>query len=430
MDAPRSTPLPPWAWPVLLVASLHLITTSGAWWITDHGEILLAADHFIATGRLDLNDLGPQWADWTRIVEARDNASTRFQPLSILLLTPFLLLDRLAGWGDPASFRFVHLQGHVFVTLGLVLAGRGIARLTGSASLTALSILLLGLNWPVWMIARRLGPEPVLFALLAAFATGGTRTRFSCQILLPWVHASGPVLGLGALLALAAEQRSVTSRGVRSAALGWVLGLVGIAFLWNLPVHGHLLLGGYGDYASDRFFTLRNPLVGVVAVLGPMVAWTLPLWYVAVRTGRRGSLETLALWFPAVAFLAVFSNPEPTRRLAPLLGAWAIAVMSRAAPIPSGRALALSAISLASGVIGLSSDFVDTVTTPLGVFSGPVLMFVRLAFVKGQPGLAAASVLLLGSAIVFAGSRTLALILHPRASRLGETGSVAQNPGS
>ena len=334
MDATRSGPLPPWAWPVLLVTCLHLLTTSGAWWITDHGEILVAADHFIATGRLDLNDLGPQWADWTRIVEARDNASTRFQPLSILLLTPFLVLDRAFGWGDPASFRFVHLQGHLFVALGLVLAGRGMARLTGSAPLTALSILLLGLNWPVWMIARRLGPEPVLFAVLAAFATGGVRSKFSGQILLPWVHASGPLLGLGALLALAVEQRSVTSRAVRGAALGWVLGLASVALLWNLPVHGHLLLGGYGGYASDPFFTLRNPLVGVVAVLGPVVAWTLPLWYAAVRSGRRGYLETLALWFPAVAFLAVFSNPEPERRLALLLGAWAMVLMSRAAPMP------------------------------------------------------------------------------------------------
>ncbi|HRB14055.1 MAG TPA: hypothetical protein PKU70_13690, partial [Vicinamibacteria bacterium] len=266
--------------------------------------------------------------------------------------------------------------------------------------------------------------------LLAAFATGGARTRSFCQILMPWVHASGPLLGLGALLALAVKQGSVTSREVRSAAIGWALGLAGVALLRNLPVHGHLLLGGYGDYASDRFFTLRNPLVGAVAVLGPVVAWTLPLWYLAVRSGRQGHLQTLALWFPAVAFLAVFSNPEPERRLAPLLGAWAMVLMSRAAPMPPGRALALAAMSLASGVIGLSADFVDTVTTPLGVFSGPVLMFVRLAFVKGEPGLAAASVLLLGAAIVFAGSRTLALILYPPATQLGETGSVAQNRDS
>jgi hypothetical protein len=224
------------------------------------------------------------------------------------------------------------------------------------------------------------------------------------------------------------EQRSVTNRAVRTAGLGWVLGLSSIAFLWNLPVHGHPLLGGYGDYTGDRFFILRNPLVGVLAVLVPMVAWTLPLWYLAVRAGRRGVLETIALWFPPVAFLAIFSNPEPERRLAPLLAAWAIAVMSRAAPpIKADRAIALAALSFAFGVIGLSSDFVDTVATPLGLFSGPLLMFVRQAFVKAQPVLPGASVVFLGSVIVLAGSRTVKQLLRPSEAQLGETGQVAQN---
>jgi hypothetical protein len=323
------------------------------------------------------------------------------------------------GWRDPATFRFVHLQGHFFVGLGLILVGRGIARLTGNPATTALSILLLGLNWPVWMIARRLGPEPVLFALLAVFATGGVRAKLASQALLPWVHASGPLLGLGALLAVAVEQRSVTSRGFRGAALGWALGLVSVALLWNLPVHGHLLLGGYGDYAGDRFFTLRNPLVGVFSVLGPVVAWTLPLWYVAIRAGRRGALETLAMWLPMVAFLSVFSNPEPERRLAPLLAAWAWSLMVRAAPVDPGVNVALAGLSLASGAIGLSSDFVDTVATPIGVFSGPVLMFVRLAFVQARPGLAAGGVLLLGLVIVLAGSRTLEVMRRPRGRQVG-----------
>jgi len=422
MDEPRSKPLPPWVWPVLLVTALHLLTTSGAWWITDHGEILAAADHFLDTGHLDLNDLGPRWENWTRIVQARGTASTRFQPLSILLLTPFLLLDRIFGWGDPASFRFVHLQGHVFVTLGLILAGRGIARATGCAAAT-LSVLLLGLNWPVWMIARRLGPEPVLFALLAAFATGGPRRKFCCLLLLPWVHASGPLLGLGVLLALAMEQRSVTDRAVRIAGLGWVMGLASITFLWNLPVHGRLILGGYSAYAGDPFFIVRNPLAGALAVLAPMVMWTLPLWCLAIRGGRRGALETIALWFPPVAFLAIFSNSEPERRLAPLLAAWTIAVMSRAAPpIKADRVLVLAALSFASGVIGLSMDFVDTVATPLGLFSGPLLMLVRLAFVKAQPGLAGALVLLLGAVIFITGSRTLKQLLRSPEAQLGKTG--------
>ena len=45
MRAPGSDSVPVWAWPVLLVTALHLLTTSGGWWVTDHGEILAVADH-------------------------------------------------------------------------------------------------------------------------------------------------------------------------------------------------------------------------------------------------------------------------------------------------------------------------------------------------------------------------------------------------
>jgi hypothetical protein len=150
----------------------------------------------------------------------------------------------------------------------------------------------------------------------------------------------------------------------------------------------------------------------------------------AIRAGRGRGLETLAMWLPAVAFLSVFSNPEPERRLAPLLAGWAFGLMIRASPVEPGVSLALSGLSLASGVIGLSLDFVDTVATPLGVFSGPVLMFVRLAFVQARPGLAAAGVLLLGLVIVAAGSRTLEAMRRPRGAELGETGSRAENSDS
>jgi len=104
--------------------------------------------------------------------------------------------------------------------------------------------------------------------------------------------------------------------------------------------------------------------------------------------------------------------------------------MTRSAPMGPGRAIALFGLSLASGVVGLSSDFVDTVTTPLGLFSGPLLLFVRLAFVKAQPGPAAASVLFLFSIVVLAGSRTLAQILRPQGAQLDETGPVTQNSNS
>jgi hypothetical protein len=391
--------------------ALHLLSTAGTWWITDHGEILAVAERLLTTGHLDLADLGPGFEDWTRIVAARSASATRFLPLSIVLLTPFLALDHLFGWRDPASFRFVYLQGHVFVGLGLVLAGRHITRATGNASTGALSILLLGLNWPVWMIARRLGPEPVLFALLALFATGGFWRRFICMILLPWVHASGPLLGLGLGLALAVEDRSSKGPSIRGAFLGWLLGVASVAFLWNLPIHGHLVLGGYNDYSTDGFFHLRNPLFGLAVVARRIVVWTLPLVYLAVLRGRGFLPSTVALWAPAVAFLSVFSNPEPERRLAPLLAAWTVALMTHAAPLGRERATVLVVLSLVSGVTGLARDFVDTVATPLGVFSGPILLFLHMAFVEGRPYQSLGFVLSLSALAVLAGRRTLGLIL-------------------
>ncbi|MEO8501490.1 MAG: hypothetical protein ABI565_11290 [Vicinamibacteria bacterium] len=406
-----------WRGPVVLVTALHLLSTAGAWWITDHGEILAVADRFLNTGHLDLQTLGPGWEDWSRIVTARSSTETRFQPLSILALTPFLALDHLMGWRDPGSFRFVHLEGHFFVGLGLVLVGRFIGRQSGSLAVTALSVVLLGLNWPVWMIARRLGPEPVLFALLAAYATGGARSRFWSQVLLPWVHASGPLLGLGALLWQAVDRRSIKDPLVSLPLVGLILGCSSLALLWNLPVHGHLLMGGYQAFATDRFFDLRNPLVGALEQLGPMVAWTLPLWFLTVKGGRRVILATLALWLPILAFLSFFSTPEPERRLAPGISAWVVIILARMRPLPRRVAIGLAALALTSGVAGLSRDFVDTVETPLGVFSGPILFLLHLAFRTGQPLLAGSIALALLSVACIAGSRTLELLADVASSQ-------------
>jgi hypothetical protein len=400
----------PWLWPVVLVMALHLLTTAGTWWITDHGEILAVANRFLTTGRMSLENPGPGFEQWTRIAAARHTTDTRFLPLSILSLTPLLALDHLAGWREPSAFRFVYLQGHLFVGLGLFLMGRRVWSLTRSAPTTALAILLLGLNWPVWMIARRLGPEPVLFALIAAIATGGVVRGLWCQFLLPWVHASGSLLGLGALLAVVAGERSLRGRASRYAMLGWIVGGASVALLWNLPGHGHVLLGGYDAFASDPFFVMRNPLVGLLSVIGPFAMWTLPLVAVAMREGRRAATVTLALFVPFVAFLSLFSNPEPERRLAPLLAAWSLALVPGTSRLRSEPAVALGLLSLASGVIGLSRDFVDVVATPVGLYSGPFLLFLRLAFLDGKPALAACLVAVLLIVIVRAGARTARMI--------------------
>lgn len=410
----------PWVWPLALVAAMHLLSTSGTWWITDHGEILATADRFLATGRLNLVSLGPGWEDWTRIVEARGSTETRFLPLSVMALIPFLALDLLFGFRDPTSFRFAHLQGHVFVLAGIALCGRRLAQEGKSNALTALSILVLGLNWPVWMIARRIGPEPILFALLAAFVAGGTRARLAVLILLSWTHATGPLLGAGGLLWWWLQKRGSGDRSMPKAAIAWALGIATVGLFWNFPVHGHMFLGGYDRYASGRGFDLHNPFLGMARLLTPMLAMTLPLWWLTFRPPSQTTRQVLALWLPLTAFLGLLShpvllgNPEPERRLAPLMAASVITCMSGAKAPGRLEALLLAVVAGLSGVFGLASDFVATVPTPLGLYSGPHLLFLRMAFQEGHPVGAGVAVFLLISAAVLAGSRSLRLILGPQ----------------
>jgi hypothetical protein len=227
------------------------------------------------------------------------------------------------------------------------------------------------------------------------------------------VHASGLLLGLGGLLWLIVQERSISARGVRIASLGLVLGGTSVALFWNLPVYGHPVLGGYNEYASDGFFALRNPLVGAVTLFLSIAWWTLPLWYVAFLGGWHAAARSLALWLPALAFFGLFSHPEPARRLAPLLGASVVVLMARPLALPRARAATLALLSLASGGLGLAQDFVDVVPTPLGVFSGPFLLFLRMAFVEARPAPAATCVLLLLIVVYWSGSRTLRLVLKP-----------------
>ena len=419
---------PAWFWPLVMVTALHLLSTAGRWWITDHGEILAVADRFLSSGHLDLKDLGAGWEDWTRIVGARGSFATRFQPLSILLLVPFLALDHLFGWREPPAFRFVHLEGHFFVTLGLGLVGRWISRQGVRTSVTALSILLLGLNWPVWMIARRIGPEPVLFALLAVFATSGPRVRFVALVLLPWVHASGPLLGLGAWLWQSRSQGSFKDGSVRLSALGLILGALSVGLFWNLPVHGHVLLGGYNRYSSDGFFTVRNPLAGALSLLPPMIVSLLPYGYLVARGGRKSLLDVASVSLPLIVVLSLFSNPEPERRFAPLFAILAIIVTATLPSVPRSGRIGLASVALFSGVFGLSGDFVDTVQTPLGIFSGPALLFLRLAFEEGRPLLAGLLAGTLLAVVLLAGSRTLGLILKVPQGDALEGSATASTP--
>lgn len=419
MAVPPSRSWAPWKWALLLILSLHLISTAGTWWITDHGETLAAAHQFVTNGRLDLQGLGPGWEEWSKIAEGRNSTATRFLPLAILSLTPFLMIDHAFGWRDLQELRFVHLQGHFFVGVALLMAGRFVARSTGSASSAALCILLAGLNWPVWMIARRVGPEPILLALTAAFVGGGPRTRMVVLVLLPWTHATGPLIGIGAILWLAVQTGFKARLALAKLSASWAFGVASMALLWNLPVHGHLLLGGYDRFASNRAFDLQNPLIGLVSIMAPLLLWVFPLWWLSFRSSPRTVAQLTALWIPLVGFLALLFHPEllpngdPQRRLAPLVaGSFAICLAQMTFP---GRtpSIALCILALISGVFGLASDFVAFTQTPLGVFSGPHLLFLRMAFEEGKPGLAGSAAALLTFTAVFAASKTLRVLVGP-----------------
>ena len=388
-----------WPWALVCVIGVHLLTTAGTWWITDHGEILVVADRFLTSGRLDLRDLRPAFADWTRITATRSNPETRFLPGSVLSLVPFLAIDRLLGWTEPKQFRFVHLQGHFFVGASLLLAGLAVFRSTRSQPLAALAVFLAGLSWPVWMIARRLGPEPVLLFLVTLFITGGVRIRSLCLFALPWVHASGLILGVGLVSLFAFEEAKASAWVIPLLALAG--GVASVARLWNLPVHGNLIYGGYGAFAGDRFFQLRNPIAGITLQFLTIVVSTLSLWIFGVSRSRLGLGRCLVVALPALLFFGTFSNTEVARRFAPFVAGWVILLMQRAAPLSFAFAMSLAALALGSGVFGLSMDFVSSVPTPWGSFNGPHLLLVSLAFVEHRETIAAVlAAVLLASTMV------------------------------
>jgi hypothetical protein len=395
-----------------LVLALHLFSTSGTWWTTDHGEILAVAHNVVSTGRFDVQDLGPGWEEWTRIASARHDTRTRFLPVSVLSLVPFLLLDHAFGRRALDDLRFVHLQGHIFVGVALWLAGRFVMRATRSSSAAALCVLLAGFNWPVWMIARRIGPEPVLLALLVIFITQGTFSRAIVLIVLPWTHATGPLLALGAMLWLISDLQTLRGAAATRLLPAFLLGPLTVALFWNLPVHGHLFLGGYDRFASGRDFGLRNPLVGLASLLAPLALWVLPLWWLVLRSPLRSSVSIVGLWAPLSLFLGLLSHPEllpspePERRTAPLIVASIAACLVRTGSFSRASALGLFFLALISGVVGLSSDFVAVTNTPLGLFSGPHLFFLRLAFEEGRPWPAAGASAILLATAAFAASRT------------------------
>jgi len=100
-------------------------------------------------------------------------------------------------------------------------------------------------------------------------------------------------------------------------------------------------------------------------------------------------------------------NPVPVRRVAPLLAL--VFGLIGGLPVPSPALTASIGLgALASGIVGLSSDFVDVIETPFGIFSGPRLFWLHLLVERPTVTAWIAFLALCGIAI-FSATRVLAI---------------------
>src|SRR5262245_18340695 len=92
----------PWLWALLHVASLHLLTTAGGWYVTDHAEYLFVARRLLDHGSLDLAVPGAgRVASLPRVVTGPGGTlRSRLLPATPLTLVPLLAADRALGFQD------------------------------------------------------------------------------------------------------------------------------------------------------------------------------------------------------------------------------------------------------------------------------------------------------------------------------------------
>jgi hypothetical protein len=389
---------------LVVVAALHLLTTAGAWEVTDHGEQLLVAQRLLTKGTLHLWDPGdpPLHRPRELLRDPTRPVLSRFAPVPSLTFLPLLWLDGMVGWaGGPQFGHLVHLQGHLMVLLGLLLLGHALLRNGVSVPGTAMAVVLVGLAWPTWSIARRVGPEPVLFFLVAAFVASQLRQAPSSPLVqaavcavLPWVHATGPMMAFALALATALDAvwRGRSPRGVATVAGGALLGIASYLFFWNHLYEGDWLQGGYGAYAV-KALVRRDPLPGLWSCVEGLILGAPVLLGVAFfarsrpdRTGLRTTALTLSLLLPllmALTLLFVFnlplSRPESTRRLACLLPAWGAVVGEAwdALAVSPVVAQALVGLSVVPGAIFLPDES-NLYFTSHGVFFFPWILWLNL----------------------------------------------------
>ena len=433
-----SSPLAPLAWPLALVAGIHLLTTPGQWLVTDQKEYILVADRLAGRGSLHLAEAGeaPR-ADvpWVAPAAPGQPQKSRLLPLTSIALVPFVLADRALGTARaPADRPVAHLQGHAFVFAALALVGLAVLHEGTQASGAAAAIVLTGLCWPVWQVSRRGGPEAIFVFLVALFVLGAARSRSprapgsgvgmmaAAAALLPWGNPTGPILG-AALVAGAAVERGATGAGFSALAwpaAAWAASSAAVIGLWNHAYHGHWLLGGYAPhYGAPRSVVdpsavahgIAVHVTAIAAQAGPLVTVALAGAWLGPRARRAALAAPLALVASMVALFSPFPQPEPTRRLAaawPAFGAVAGSAFPRLFRGLPAREAAL-AIAAVLGFHGFWSTEGRYHAGPGGLFY-PSVLWVRMWIDSAPPWQYAVPCAALAALVAVAAARTARLL--------------------
>lgn len=439
-----------WLWALVLVASIHLLTTPGTWFVTDQAEYLFAANRLVTRRTLDLSEPGETRVGSLPWLEGRPGQPirSRLLPGTAVALVPLVLLDRLLGCADPLGCgALVNLEGHVFVLSGLGLLGWAVRRSGGSTRAAAMAVALTGMAWPVWLVSGRGGPEPILVFLLSAFLLAGTvdgtspgpsrreAVLLKCCVcgLLPWVHPTGSVLDLalvGAALldALATWRQGASGREALRPAwhLAWAsaAGILSVVWLWNHLYHGNWWAGGYGQFEPGKYLGALPPLVGL-SIHARDLLLQAPVLALLVILGVRAAGRPWPQGFAAPALLtagllilfSTFYTPEPARRFAVVFPAWGL-LAGRTWDRSGWDGFSAQGALAVAGLVGF--QWFMTVEGryyqgPGGLFY-PNVLWVKLA-IEGSPGWKSGGCagLLLGTAVL-ASAKVGRLLGEPRSS--------------
>jgi hypothetical protein len=429
MEVSHSAPGSSWAWALVFVAALYLLTTPGTWMGGDHAEIILMSHRLVERGTFTLSPEGQTAPElfW------HPRGRPRFFPGAAVALAPAVVVDHLFGWSAPPKLgRVVHLSGMAYVLCAFGLLGAAARRSGASPLATAVLVLFVGTSWPLWQIVRRGGAEPIVLFWIALFIWGSIArsavARAAACIALPWTHPTGILLA--ATLAVVAPSAShepsepdAPLPGLAERVRYLLLALASAAsvfLVWNRIYHGHGLEGGYAN-APQRAWFLSPPLEVWTDYFLPQVVRLEPLLVTlslgALALGRRGwrlLLCPLALFFVISGFFSIYSptiGQDHVRRLAVVWPAFGLtlALLWESLQLTRAATAGLVVLNLLIGVYWFQLVDFDHYHGPADSYF-PLVVWITWLRDGRSPLLCAAYVLALGIVLAVAGWRLCQLL--------------------